>query len=541
MTDFLILKDLGTIVFAALGALLLARRLRAPSIIAYILAGVAIGPVAQLVSVSESVELISESGIALLLFLVGLELSLDRIRVVGRVAVVGGILQVVFTLAAGFGVSLLVGLRGPEAALLALAMSVSSTVVVVKLLTQRSEMGSRHGRIAIGILLVQDVVIALALTTLAGLSSQGSLDVASVARGVIYALLGMAGLTTVALLATRYVLPHVFRWAATMEAQFIWSLSWCFLFIVAAEAMHLSVEIGAFVAGVSLAQLDISAQLERRVHPLVNFFLAVFFVALGIQLDLSDAGSAVVPALVLTAFVLLGKPLLLWLILPRLGVGARASVLTGITLGQMSEFSFVLAAMASAAGFIGDELLSLLSVVALLTIGVSAIAIAGLDGLWRFLSAHGLPALLRAHGKDGGTADPPRRDHVVVVGMNTMGESIVRRLVAQGAAVLAIDTDPSKLRGLPCPRLVGNTDDHDVLERADYRTARLVVSALQIEDANNLIAYRCRAANVPCSVHAFDPALASELLEIGADHVMVSKHDGIRQVAAALRAEGVLD
>ena len=130
--------------------------------------------------------------------------------------------------------------------------------------------------------------------------------------------------------------------------------------------------------------------------------------------------------------------------------------------------------------------------------------------------------------------------YVVVVGMNTLGRRLVEGFMERGDLVLAVDTDQRKLAALPCPTLLGNTDHPDVLEEAGIPRARLVVSALQIEDANGLLAYRVARLGVLVSVHAFDPALADELRELGASHLMISKYDGIRQVAEALRREGVM-
>ncbi len=554
MEQFEILRQLGLVVLGATVCLLVARLVRVPAIMAYIVAGLVLGPVTGLLGSTESLEQFSELGIALLLFLVGLELSLDSIRGVGRSALVAGIGQVVFTAALGFGASLLLGFEPAAAALLALAVTFSSTVVVVKLLDQRGDLGRLYGRIAVGVLLVQDLVVVLALTLLAGLGTADGAaaaeapvalpDDAGADRGAVESLVrafaGMAVLGAVAFAAARWVLPRPFGWLArSLEAFFIWSLTWCFLFIIAAEALGLSVEIGAFIAGVSLAQLPYNHELRRRVQPLVNFFIAVFFVTLGIHMELGAASDYWLAAIVLSAIVLLAKPLALMTILPRLGYSERTSFLSSITLGQISEFSFIVGALGLAAGMLDDGVLSLIGVVGIVTIAVSSYLVTYNDRVYDRVARTGV---LRWFGAETGPerSEPgPPRGHVVVVGLNALGRRLLRAFIERGEQVVVIDTDPSKLEGLPATIILGNATDEAVLAEANVAEAKLLVSALQIEDANALLAFRCHALGVPVSIHAFDPALIGDLEEIGVDHLIVSKHDGIRQVAAELRKAGV--
>jgi Kef-type K+ transport system membrane component KefB len=542
MTDIPILRDLGFILLAAALFALAARMLRLPPIVGYMVAGLLLGPATHLVEATPSLELISDVGIALLLFLVGLELSLEKIRDVGRAAVVAGLGQILGTAVLGFALARVLGFPALPASLLALGVTFSSTVVAVKLLERQRDLDALHGRISVGILLVQDVAVAIALTLLAGLGEQTSLDLQTVGRGLLLASAGMVTLVLLAIAATRWILPPLFGWLRqSVEALFIWSITWCFGFILAAQALGLSVEIGAFVAGVSLAQLAHNEELVRRVHPLVNFFLAVFFVTLGVHMELGAALARWPAVLAVSAFVLVGKPIILMTLVPRLGYGERTSFLAALTLGQISEFSFIVVTLAMSAGLVGEDFLAFVGMVGLLTIGTSAVLIQRGDQLHRMLHDRGLLRIFRADGKEEEEA-PRLEGHVIVVGMNTLGRLLVDGLVERGERVLAIDTDPEKLYGLPpCALMVANTEYPSALEDANLSKAKLLVSALQIEEANNLLAYQARRAGVPSSIHAFDPVLIRELRENGATHLMVSKHDGIRQVAEALRAAGIIN
>jgi Kef-type K+ transport system membrane component KefB len=550
LLDDLILRDLGVILVAAAVIALLARPARIPTIVAYIVTGLALGPFTGLVEVSETLELTSELGIALLLFLVGLELSFDKVKGVGKVALAAGLGQVVFTAAGGFVLALLMGFTAMEGIFVATALTFSSTVVVVKLLGEKRELDSLYGRIAVGIFLVQDLVVIVFLTVLAGLGQGTERDFASVAFGIVKAFLGMGVLLAVALVSSRYLLTRAFGWISrSLEALFIWSLCWCFFFVLGAEVLGLSLEIGAFLAGISLAQLPYSAELRRRVHPLVNFFIAVFFVTLGIQMELGGAATIAWPAAVFSVFVLLGNPLIFLLIIGRMGYGTRTAFLTSVTVAQISEFSFIFAAMGLGAGLIGPEILSMIAVVGLVTIAVSAYMILynhqlyALMQRWRalrFLRVGEVgPRDLEPEAVDGHDPAVGLTDHVIVVGMNSLGRRIVERLREAGEQTLAVDLDPRKLAMVPGSTLLGNTEDLAVLEAAGIRRARLLVSALQIEDANNLLGYRCRSLGVPCSIHAFDAAVTPDLREIGVTHLMDSKTAGTRRLSEALRAEGV--
>ncbi len=547
MFELPIIRDLGLIVVVGALCLVAGQRLRTPSIVAYILAGLLLGPITGLISASEAVDLISEVGIALLLFLVGLELSLDRIRDVGKVAVVAGLGQVVFTAAGGLGLAMLLGFGWLEATFIATALTFSSTVVVVKLLDQKGELNALYGRIAVGIFLVQDLVVIVVLTFLAGLGEAETIEAGTTIRSLGVAFLGMGLLLAVALLSARYVLPRLFGWiAGAPEPLLIWSLCWCFLFVLGAEAMNLSLEIGAFLAGVSLAQLPYNHEFQRRVHPLMNFFIAVFFVSLGIQMQLGAALDHLVAASALSLFVLIGNPVIFMVIISRLGYGERVAFLTSVTVAQISEFSFIFAGVGLAAGLIRPEILSLITVVGLITIGISSYMILYNHELYAWTRRVGLlrpfraPAETQVPTSESADGEETLADHVIVIGMNHMGRRIAETLTERGETVLAVDTDPRKLDGLPSRTLLGNAEYPSVLEDAGLPNAKLLVSALQIEATNNLLAYRAADAGVPSAIHAFDQSVLASLEQIGADHLIRSKNVGIRRVAERLREMGAL-
>ncbi len=413
--------------------------------------------------------------------------------------------------------------------------------MVVKLLDQKGELDSVYGRIAVGIFLVQDLVVVVALTFLAGLGRGEEMATAEVLTNLGIAFGGMALLLVVAGVAAKWVLPAALgRVASSQETLLIVSLAWCFAFVLGAEVMELSLEIGAFLAGLALAQLPYNHDLRRRVHPLMNFFIAVFFVSLGAQMEFGAIGEIWFPAILLSLFVLLGNPFIFMLIIARMGYGERTSFLTSVTVAQISEFSFIFAAMGLATGLIGEEILSLVGVVGLITIATSAFMILYNHPLYERVSALGILRIFRAREGPSPMSEEVRREgHVVVVGMNSLGRSIVRGLHEQGEEVLAVDTDPSKLRGLPSATLLGNVEYRAVLEEADLASARLLVSALHIEEANRLLAYRCREMGVPCSINVFDPGSVGDLMRLGVDHLIEAQRIGVDRIVEELSERGV--
>lgn len=544
MPDTQLLLDMGLMILAATLMVFVSRPAKIPSIVAYILAGLAIGPVWGLVQVSHTLEVISEVGIALLLFLVGLELSLDKIRDVGRVAVVAGLGQVVFTAVGGFGLCMLLGFGVVESVFVATALTFSSTVVVVKLLDQKKELDTVYGRIAVGIFLVQDLVVIVALTLLSGLARGDEADAWGIAREVGLAFGGMFILLGLAWAATRWTLPRLFGWIASRpRALFVWALAWCFLLVMGAEALKISVEIGAFLAGISLAQLPYHGDLRRRVHPLMNFFIAIFFVSLGIQMEFQAAAAQWVPAIVLSLFVLIGNPLIFLFIISKMGYRRETAFLTSVTVAQISEFSFVLAALGLSTGVIGEEILSLIAVVGLVTIAVSAYMILYNHGLFAWLDK---TPLLRPFNPPAGQEVAEQeedgrllRDHVIVVGMNTLGMELVRRLQEKKLSVLAVDTDPSKLARVDSRTLLGNAEYSSLLEEAGLDRARLLISALHIEDVNRLLALRAQEAKVPAVVLAGDQTMEDELMQLGVALAINPRAAGAAQMVTELEASKV--
>jgi len=540
-----LLRDLGLVLLTATFFVMVARLVKVPHIVAYILAGLTLGPLLGVVEVSETIHIIAEVGIILLLFIVGLELSLKKIKEVGGIALGAGLAQMTITGGIVALVAWIFGLSGGDILFLGVALTFSSTVVVVKLLAQLRALDSRHGRVAVGILLVQDLVVVIVLTFTAGLAGGQELRALEVARDLGLAFLGMGVLLGVSGLLAFRVFPRLFRWIArSQEALLVWSLAWCFILVLGSEWLELSVELGAFIAGVALAQLPYSHDLMRRVDPLMNFFVAVFFVTLGIQMQLGAALQVWPLVLVLVIFTLLAKPPLIAWLTRLMGEPPRIALRSGLTLGQTSEFSFILAALALSNGLIDESMLSIVGAIGLLTMGLSSVSVLRGDQLVDWFDRRGWVRFLTGACPEGTDLNPDQadeslNDHIIVVGMNALGRKMVKYLSERGERVLALDTDPEKLEDLPCPTLIGNAEYLSVLEEAKIRRARLLISALHIEDVNRLLAFRAYRQGIPSIIHVYDHSVEEALNALDVALLLDSREAGVDLMTVELSREGI--
>ena len=542
-TEIQLLFDLGLIVMAASVFAFIGKVIRVPSLVGYITAGVFVGPILQWVEIDHSLELISELGIALLLFLVGLELSLKKIRDLGKVGLLLGSFQITLTGASAFILASLLGVAPVASIFIAGTLTFSSTVVVIKLLDKKGEMRRLYARISVALFLAQDIVIIIALTVLSGLGAETDFELGGIIKNVAVAFGGMSILLIVVLLSARYVLPLPFRWAANSpDTLFMWALCWCFLIVLLAHQFHLSLEIGAFLGGIAIAQLPIHGDLHRRLHPLMTFFIAIFLVTLGIRMEFGHLSTILPIAIVLCIFVLVAKPLIVFFILARMRFSEYTAFQTAIATAQVSEFSFILLALGASAGLIRSEIVSLGGLVGILTIAASSYMIIYSERIYEALTATGILRYFGAIQQPDTEANCKWANHIIVVGMNALGREIVARLNQSGESVLAIDTDPKKLEGLlPASTTIGNVEYESLVDEIALHKAKLVVSALQIEDVNHLLAYRCRNAGVPCAIHAFDVSMVEDLLDLGTAYLLMPAMDGVLRQRQVMRTEGVID
>jgi Kef-type K+ transport system membrane component KefB len=515
--------------------------LRQPLVVAFIAVGVLAGPDALgLVDSSAFVETLSQISIAVLLFLVGLKLDLSLVRSLGRVAVAAGVGQVTLTAAAGAALCLLLGFGVVTALYVGAALSFSSTIVIVKLLSDKAELSALHGKIALGILIVQDLVVVLGMAALSALAPGAAADGASGHAGApgigALPILGGVGLLVGVLLFIRYLAdPLVARVARSPELLVIFATGWAAGLAAVADGVGLGKEIGGLLAGVSLASTAYRDAISSRLAPLRDFLLLFFFIDLGAGLDLRALGAAVGPAAVLSLFVLVGKPLLVLALLVRLGYGVRTAALAGMTLGQISEFSLIFIGLGAGLDHLDEAAEGVVTLVGLVTIALSVYVVTWSQTLFARLEPWLAPLDRRDPFREAdalGHRAEGRAHDFVLFGLGRYGSRIGQDLSNRGHRVLGVDFDPEavaswRARGLDA--VFGDATDPEFAAHLNLDGTQAVIAAVPRErgpltsaDPQIALVHGLRSAGfrgriVLSASHADD---AARLRGLGADLVL---------------------
>ncbi len=416
--------------------------LRQPLIVMFIAVGIVVGPAGLSITQSgDGIDLLARMGIAILLFLVGLRLDVHVIRSLGPVALATGLGQVVFTSIIGFFICMALGISAVASVYVAVALTFSSTIIIVKLLSDKREIDALHGRIAVGFLIVQDIVVVLVMIALSAFGAAGQVENPATA-GLMIAGKGILFLAAVGLLM-RYALPHLTRWLARSQELLILSaVAWAMFLASVGDALGFSKEVGAFMAGVSLASTPFRDAIGGRLVSLRDFLLLFFFIELGAGLELSLVRGQILAAAVLSVFVLVGNPLIVMAIMGLMGYRKRTGFLAGLTVAQISEFSLILGSLGVSLGHIDPERMGLITLVGLVTIGLSTYLILYSHPIYERIAGW-LSVFERKvpHRERQGEAAPTGLDYVLF-GLGRYGSNIARALRHEGAIVLGVDFDP---------------------------------------------------------------------------------------------------
>lgn len=431
-------------VVGVIGALM-----RQPLIVAFIAVGILVGPSAlHLVRHAEELELLASIGIAVLLFLVGLRLDVSVIRTMGPVSLATGLGQVGFTSIIGFFLCLLLGMSVAASVYVAVALTFSSTIIIVKLLSDKREIDALHGRIAVGFLIVQDIVVVLAMIALSAFGGAGAGDGQPPLLHALLVLGRGLGMLGVVALMMRYVLPHLTRMMARhQELLILFAIAWAVALAATGEAMGTSREVGAFLAGVSLASTPYRDAIGGRLVSLRDFLLLFFFINLGATLDLSQIKGDLLPAAVLSIFVLVGNPLIVMVIMGAMGYRRRTGFLAGLTVAQISEFSLILGALGVSLGHIDPSVMGVITLVGLITIGLSTYMILYSHPLFeRVAPLLGVFEKAQPYRESADSDQMATQPDVIVFGLGRYGSNIAHRLEQRGLRVLGVDFDPQVIR-----------------------------------------------------------------------------------------------
>lgn len=479
--------EIGIILVLAAVVGSLAKLLRQPLIVAFIIVGVVSGPaVFGLVSSEDEVRLLAKLGIAILLFLVGLKLDVHLIRQTGLVALLTGIGQVVFTSLIGFLIVLAFGFDTIAALYIAVALTFSSTIIIVKLLGDKRELDTLHGRIAVGFLIVQDILVIVAMVVIVTIGQPGQ---TSATTDLLVTLIGSVVFLAVIALLSRYAIPRVLNWMAkSQELTLLFGVAWAVSLAATSALIGLSMEIGAFVAGVALASTSYRESLGARMVSLRDILILFFFIELGAMLTFDSAIEQLWPAIVLSLFVLVGNPLIVMVIMGIMGYRSQVSFRAGLVVAQISEFSLILIALGYELGQVDESVLSLVTLVGIITITISTYFILYSEQLYRALQ----PGLKIFERKSAGIVDEERQSHpydAIVVGAGRMGAQVVEGLMGRDAVLLVVDVDPAALKvakSLGADTLYGDVSDPEFSSHLPLHETQTVICAVP-DPTTNLV------------------------------------------------------
>lgn len=524
-----LLFDIGLVIFLSAVLAYVAKMLKQPIILAYVVAGLIIGPAGlALITNVEEIALLSELGIVFLLFSVGLEIDFRKFKDVGLVALGGGSVQVILTFILGIIVAFLFGLPPVYGIYIGLLLAFSSTMIVTKILVDRDEVNTLHGRIMLGILLLQDIIAVVAIPLLSNMSHLLSVEFVGsiILKGI--------GLFAIAILMNKFFFPRILDYAAQRhEIFFITAVANCFFFIGASHVLGFSIAIGGFIAGLSMANFPYNIEIEGETHALRDFFLIIFFSTLGMQLDIFVIQAQFQLFITLLLIALLVKPVILGMIYYFIGFGGRTSNIIGLGLGQTSEFMFIIAAEQYIIGNIDRSFYSLLISVVVVSIIITPYIIHMRGHVYRLLSRMKPSFMHRSKWTHPNSIskleNPPEkrfRNHIVIYGAHRMGERIVDYLMDREEKFIVVERDPEVVKhlsgkGIKC--VYGDAENEEIFKKVNLGNARIVIITIPYADASSFVIRKAKRmdSKIKILVRAHSEMDAERLYKAGADVVII--------------------
>ena len=533
-----VFSELSLVILLATGVSLLMRVLRQPLIVGHILTGLIAGPYfLNILKAQETLEVLSKLGITALLFIVGLSLSPLIIREVGKVSLITGLGQIIFTSLFGYLILTALGFNTVTSVYLAVALTFSSTIIILKLLTDKGDAEKLYGKIAIGFLLVQDIVAALILVLIPPLAQAQGGQIAGIAVQTLT--IGL-GTTVVLFLFSRFFLSKLSAYLArSTELLFLFSIAWGMGLATVFRTLGFSLEIGALLAGITLSATPYSQEVASRVKPIRDLFIVLFFILLGSQLQLGGDASYLMPTIILSLFVIVGNPFIVFVLMNLLGHTRRNSFRAGLTVAQISEFSLILVALGQQVGHLDPTAVTITTLVGMATISVSTYLIIyeekiypKIEGWLRYFEIRRV-----APPK---TVSQEKYD-TILFGFHRVGQDFVEAFKDLKRNFLVVDFDPDSIKILEKAGIryrYGDADDAEFLDELNLGRVGLIVSTVPDLETNLLIAEKAKKKNPAGVVIVVSHTAqeAKELYQAGATYVIMPHYLGA-QTAAKLIVE----
>ncbi len=501
--------------------------LKQPLTIGYIAAGILLGPsLLNIARATDFIDSFAQLGIVILLFTVGLGLSPKVFRQVGKASLLTGIGQIIITALIGFAISSSMGYSLETSVYIAIALTLSSTIIVMKYLSDSGDGETLYGRISIGVLLLQDVAVMIIMAVIASLSA------GSTSSPLTYQNLGIIfGILLALVPVSIYILPWMLKKIAkSQEFLLLFSLGWCLLLAVSFHELKFSMEIGALLAGVTLSISSYRHEIVSKVKPLRDFFIFLFFVSLGTQLDLSSVSENIWPIAILSAFTLLAKPIIIFLIMSLQGYTKKSALMAGLALAQISEFSLILLAMGVKLGGISPEILSVMTVVTLVSIAGSAYLMTYNEKIYNIISKI-LPNLGKAKKVNLGVHKKHDNSDIIIFGYDKIGFSLLKLFNKTDKKYLVIDFNPEVIKYLESIKtncMYGDADDTNLLDELGLSKKKMVISAIPVYDTNLLILKKVREFSEKTIVVLVSNSIEDslKLYDEGANYVIIPRYLG---------------
>ncbi len=533
--------ELSAIVIIALIVTIITSLLKQPLIIGYIITGIIASPrFLNVINLTDSITTLAKLGVALLLFMVGLNLNPRTIKEVGKVTIITGILQIAITFSLAFLLAKTLNFSTSASFYIAIALSFSSTIIIMKLLADKGDISNLYGRVSIGILIIQDIVAIGILMIISSLSVTSNLSLT-----ILSAIMKGIGLITILFLIAVYILPFITKvMAKSQELLLLFSIGWCVALASLFYYFNFSIEIGALIAGVTLSLSQYKYEISSRLKPLRDFFLIIFFIILGSQMSITNIKQLIPSILLFSFLILIINPITIMIVMGRLGYTKRNSFLTGITLTQISEFSFIILALAISLNHINTDILSLITITALITIALSSYFIIYSNKIYSRLSGY-----LSIFEKKGTKIDEGKyyleKDYdIILLGYNRIGFDLLESFKKIRKNSLVVDYNPNTItqlvkQGQDCR--YGDAGDSELLAELNMSKAKMVISTIPDIETNLLIIKKVRESNKKSIIivisHQIDEAL--KLYKEGASYVIMPHFLGGHYTSKLIESYGL--
>lgn len=512
--------------------------LKQPLIIGYIAAGIVLGPnILNLAHAGDTIGSFAQLGVVVLLFTVGLNLSPKVFREVGKVSLITGLGQVLFTSIIGVFIAYALGYSITSSIYIAVALTFSSTIIIMKILSDKGDIDALYGKISIGFLLVQDIVAMIILAVVSSVSSTTGKSMSA------FDIIAILAIILVLIPTAIYIMPKLLKKIAkSQEYLLLFSLGWCLVIAAIFYKLKFSMEIGALLAGVTLSMSKYRFEVISRIKPIRDFFIFLFFVHLGSQMNIANIGDSLLPIIIFSAFILIGNPIIVLIIMGRLGYASKTGFLAGLTVAQISEFSLILIAMGVKSSGLPEEVLSMVTVVGLITIAGSTYAMIYAEKIYPKISKF-LSIFEKKNLKYKEKKSITDNLEVVMFGCDKIGYSLLKIFKELKTKLLVVEFNPEVIKYLDRKKIncmYGDAEDIETLDSLELHKSKMVISTIPSYEINSLILHEVRKQNESVITilvcNSIEDSL--KLYESGANYVIIPRYLGGEYASSLILKHG---